>query len=137
MSALHYINEEGAGQKHSDLGHYSQVVLIQPTKTIVRCSGQGGWDNTGKMDKSNVKLQVDNAFDNVDRILRAAGCRGWEDVHNIRSYHVDIGHSFQLMVDKLRERIPEFRPTWTSIGVTRLAFDEMLIEIEVEATKPE
>lgn len=77
MSGLNYINENGAGQKHSDLGHYSQVVVIG---SIAKCSGQGGWDAEGSLDQYDWKQQVDNAFDNVDRVLQAAGLRGWEDV---------------------------------------------------------
>lgn len=77
MSSLNYINEEGAGQKHSDLAHYSQIVVIG---NIAKLSGQGGWDKTGDLDQYDWKQQIDNAFDNVDRVLRAAGFRGWEDV---------------------------------------------------------
>jgi enamine deaminase RidA (YjgF/YER057c/UK114 family) len=48
MSSLEYINEEGAGQKHSDLAHYSQAVVI---RNIAKLSGQGGWDNKGDLDQ--------------------------------------------------------------------------------------
>jgi enamine deaminase RidA (YjgF/YER057c/UK114 family) len=77
MSSLTYVNEPGAGQKHSDLGHYSQAVLIG---NIAKLSGQGGWDNDGNLDQYDWKQQITNAFDNVDRVLQAAGFRGWEDV---------------------------------------------------------
>lgn len=77
MSSLKYINDEGAGQKHSDLAHYSQVVVIG---NIAKLSGQGGWDKTGELDQYDWKQQIDNAFDNIDRVLQAAGFRGWEDV---------------------------------------------------------
>jgi enamine deaminase RidA (YjgF/YER057c/UK114 family) len=130
MSSLQYFNEKGAGQKHSDLCHYSQAVVVGD---IVKCSGQGGWDETGKLDPNDIEGQVDLAFKNVDKVLQAVGLRGWEDVYSIRSYHVDIGTSFNIVVEKLRQRLPGHRPIWTSIGVTRLAFQEMLIEIEVEA----
>lgn len=133
MSDLTFINEKGAGQIHSDKCHYSQAVKLPGG--IVKCSGQGGWDNTGFCDGSNLDGQVKNAFMNVDRVLQAAGLRGWEDVYSIRSYHCDIAASFPMMVKLLQERIPGHRPVWTSIGVTRLAFDTMLIEVEVEAIK--
>jgi enamine deaminase RidA (YjgF/YER057c/UK114 family) len=77
MSSLTYINEQGAGQKHSDLGHYSQVVVIG---NVAKLSGQGGWDNDGNLDQYDWKQQIKNAFENVDRVLQAAGFRGWEDV---------------------------------------------------------
>lgn len=132
MASLQYYNEEGAGQKHSDLCHYSQAVVLGD---IVKCAGQGGWDNTGALDADDVPCQVELAFENVDRVLRTVGLRGWEDVYSVRSYHVDIDASFEKMVEVLRQRIPGHRPVWTAIAVPRLAFPAMRIEIEVEAYK--
>jgi enamine deaminase RidA (YjgF/YER057c/UK114 family) len=77
MSSLTYINEPGAGQKHSKLKHYSQAVIIG---NIAKLSGQGGWDKEGNLDQYNWKAQIQNALDNIDRVLQAAGFRGWEDV---------------------------------------------------------
>ncbi|KAF7588247.1 hypothetical protein BBP40_005969 [Aspergillus hancockii] len=135
MSSLTYINEKGAGQKHSDLCHYSQAVIL-PGTNLVKCSGQGGWTNAGELDGNNVERQVELAFENVDRVLQAAGLRGWEDVYLVRSYHVDMGSSYDHVVEKLKSRIPDHRPVWTAISVPRLAFPKMLIEIEVEAYNP-
>lgn len=89
--------------------------------------------NSGELDDSDVKKQVDLAFENVDRVLQAAGLKGWEDVYLFRSYHFDMDTSYHYVVEKLRARIPGHRPVWTAISVPRLAFPEMLIEIEVEA----
>ncbi|KAL4882159.1 hypothetical protein BJY04DRAFT_217481 [Aspergillus karnatakaensis] len=133
MASLTYVNEAGAGQKHSDLCHYSQAVLLPTDTRIVKCAGQGGWTNSGDLDASNVRGQVDLAFENVDRVLQAAGLKGWEDVYLVRSYHVDMDSSYDYVVEKLKTRIPEHRPVWTAIAVPRLAFPAMLIEIEVEA----
>ncbi|KAJ5616504.1 YjgF/Yer057p/UK114 family [Penicillium hordei] len=134
MSSFTYINEKGAGEKHSDIGHYSQAVLLPGN--VVKCSGQGGWTPTGELDANDWKRQIDLAFDNVDRVLQAAGLKGWEDVYLLRSYHVDIGASWEYTVEKLRARIPGHRPVWTAIAVPRLAFSQMLIELEVEAHNP-
>jgi enamine deaminase RidA (YjgF/YER057c/UK114 family) len=131
MSSLTYVNEAGAGQKHSDLCHYSQAVLLPGN--IVKCAGQGGWTNSGDLDGSDVKKQIDLAFENVHRVLQAAGLKGWEDVYLVRSYHVDMETSYDYVVEKLKKRIPAHRPVWTAISVPRLAFPDMLIEIEVEA----
>ncbi|KAL6228822.1 hypothetical protein BDW75DRAFT_246294 [Aspergillus navahoensis] len=131
MSTLTYVNDEGAGQKHSDLCHYSQAVHL-PGR-IVKCAGQGGWTSSGDLDANDVRRQVDLAFQNVDRVLQAAGSKGWEDVYLVRSYHVDMESSYDYFVEKLKNRIPGHRPVWTAIAVPRLAFPPMLIEIEVEA----
>ncbi|KAF4956403.1 hypothetical protein FSARC_11606 [Fusarium sarcochroum] len=132
MSSLQYYNDPGAGQKHSDLCHYSQAVVIGNN---VKCSGQGGWDSEGNLDANDLNHQIDLAFENVDRVLQSAGLRGWEDVYLVRSYHVDMGASYDYVVKRLKERIPDHRPVWTAIAVPRLAFPQMLIEIEVEADK--
>ncbi|OJJ73333.1 hypothetical protein ASPBRDRAFT_28583 [Aspergillus brasiliensis CBS 101740] len=131
MSSLVYVNDEGAGQKHSDLCHYSQAVLLPGN--IVKCSGQGGWTSAGDLDANDIRGQVDLAFENVDRVLQAAGLKGWEDVYLIRSYHVDMASSYDYVVEKLKTRLPGHRPVWTAVAVPRLAFPPMLIEIEVEA----
>jgi enamine deaminase RidA (YjgF/YER057c/UK114 family) len=73
--------------------------------------------------------------ENVDRILREAGLRGWEDVYYLRSYHVGLTRSLPILFDALRERIPEHRPVWTAVGVASLADRDSLIELEVEATR--
>lgn len=132
MSSLTYVNEKGAGQKWSDMCHYSQAVIV-PGTNLVKCSGQGGWTNAGELDANDVYQQVKLAFENVDRVLQAAGLRGWEDVYLIRSYHVDMDSSYDHVVKTLKARIPGHRPVWTAISVPRLAFPAMLIEIEVEA----
>lgn len=86
MSSSTYVNEEGAGQKHSDLCHYSQAVIIG---NVVKCSGQGGWTVSGALDAS-------------DRVLRAAELCGWEDFYLVRSYHVDMGASYDHFSRKFR-----------------------------------
>lgn len=136
MSSLNFINEKGAGQKHSDLYHYSQVVRI-PGTPIIKAAGQGGWTETGALDSNDMKGQIDLAFQNVDNVLRAAGLRGWEDVYLMRTYSVDMDASHEHLHAKLRERIPGHRPLWTELSVPRLAILGMLIEIEVEAYKPQ
>lgn len=151
MSSQTYVNEKGAGQKHSDLGHYSQAVILGD---IVKCSGQGGWDSEGNLEGYDERAQIDNAFDNVDRVLQAAGLRGWEDVRNdqlaipskrhtdiktqvycLRSYQLNIGEHWSYLVEKLRKRIPDHRPIWTALSVPSLAFKPMTVELEVEAIR--
>lgn len=133
MSSLVYINEEGAGQKHSELYHYSQVVRIN---NIVKISGQGGWDSTGNVKANDLKGQIDLAFANVDKVLQAAGLRGWEDVYLWRSYCTDMEAAMEYLPEKIRSRVPMHKPLWTALSVPKLAIPTMMIEIEVEAYVP-
>ena len=130
MSSLRYYDEPGAGTENGQKCHYSQAVVIG---NIVKCSGQGGWTNDNKLDANDPIGQVDLAFENVDRVLQAAGLAGWEDVFLLRSYHVDMGSTYERVVQKLKERLPGHRPVWTAIAVPRLAFGPIQIELEVEA----
>jgi enamine deaminase RidA (YjgF/YER057c/UK114 family) len=135
MSNLKYFNDEGPGQTHSDLFHFSQAVIVGDTG-IVKCSGQGGWDSTGKLDINDMKGQVELAFQNVDTVLQTAGLRGWEDVYLFRTYATNMGPAMEHIVAKLKTRLPNHRPCWTALSVPSLALPEMLIEIEVEAYIP-
>ncbi|KAJ1303595.1 hypothetical protein OPQ81_011778 [Rhizoctonia solani] len=130
MSGLTYVNYAGAGQTISDAYYYSQAVVIG---NIVKTSGQGGWNAAGNITAGDSKGQVDLAFDNLDKALRAAGLSGWENVYSVRSFHRNIDATIQFVADNFKKRIPSHRPTWTAVQISRLAFPEMEIEIEVEA----
>lgn len=130
MSSLSFCDEPGAGTENGQKFHYRQAVVLGNT---VKCSGQGGWTNDNKLDANDPIRQVDLAFENVDRVLQTVGLRGWEDVYLLRSYHVDMGATYEYVVKKLKERIPDHRPVWTAVAVPRLAFAPMQIELEVEA----
>lgn len=130
MASQVYSNYEGVGATNSNLYSYSQAVRIGNT---IKCSGQGGWDDAGNIDSTNLEGQLDLAFKNVEKNLKAAGARGWEDVYSVRSYHISLSGSFDLMVERFRKWIPSHKPTWTCVGVTELGIPGMIVEIEVEA----
>lgn len=48
MSPLTFVNEQVAGQNHSDICRYSHRFILPGG--IVKCSGQGGCDTTGELD---------------------------------------------------------------------------------------
>ncbi|KAB2568958.1 hypothetical protein DBV05_g12368 [Lasiodiplodia theobromae] len=130
MSSLKYSNYEGVGTTNNRLYSYSQAVRVG---NIVKCSGQGGWDNEGIIDEKNLKGQIDLAFQNVEKNLRDAGCRGWADVYAVKSFHISLSESFDLMVEQFRTWMPNHQPIWTCVGVTELGIPGMIVEIEVEA----
>ncbi|KAH7198737.1 Endoribonuclease L-PSP/chorismate mutase-like protein [Fusarium flagelliforme] len=130
MSHLTYYNYEGVGKTNNKEYSYSQAVRVGNT---IKCSGQGGWDDQGNIDKDDLKGQIDLAFKNVEKNLKDAGARGWADVHSVRSYHISLSGSFDLMVEAFRKWMPDHQPTWTCVGVTELGIPGMIVEIEVEA----
>ncbi|GAQ11628.1 rutC family protein YjgH [Aspergillus lentulus] len=130
MSSLQYYNYPGVGEANNRDYSYSQAVRIGD---IVKCSGQGGWDDSGNIDGNDLPGQIVKAFQNVEKNLRNAGLRGWEDVYSVRSYHISLEKSFDLMVEQLKKAMPCHQPIWTCVGVRELGIPGMIVEIEVEA----
>ncbi|KAH6974233.1 Endoribonuclease L-PSP/chorismate mutase-like protein [Ilyonectria sp. MPI-CAGE-AT-0026] len=130
MSGLQYSNYDGVGVTNNRLYSYSQAVCVG---NVIKCSGQGGWDNEGNIDDQDLKGQIDLAFKNVEKNLKAAGAKGWSDVYSVKSFHISLSSSFDLMVEEFRKWMPNHQPTWTCVGVTELGIPGMIVEIEVEA----
>ncbi|KAJ0385532.1 hypothetical protein COL922a_006199 [Colletotrichum nupharicola] len=77
---------------------------------------------------------IDQAFDNVDFVLKDAGGKGWEQVAVVRSYHVDLSDKAQeAMLRNFRRWLPGHKALWTAVGVKKLGDETMLVEIEVVA----
>ncbi|KAL3432507.1 Endoribonuclease L-PSP/chorismate mutase-like protein [Aspergillus tetrazonus] len=135
MSHLSWAKVPGSADKASFSSHaYSQAVRVGNT---IHLSGQGGWDTQTQTISSSVPHQIDQAFANIDAILRAAGGKGWSQVYKVRSYHLALDAEAQgSMVKIFGKWMPEHRPLWTCVQVGRLAGDGMKVEIEVEAHVP-
>lgn len=58
-------------------------------------------------------------------------------VYRITSYHAPQSpEAMEIMVRTLKKYTPNHKPLWTAVGVQRLAFDDMFVEIEVSAHVP-
>jgi enamine deaminase RidA (YjgF/YER057c/UK114 family) len=124
----------GYGERMLATRHYNQAVRIGDR---VETSGQGGWDDELNFPES-LTDEIVRAFDNVERTLVTAGAT-WRDVVHVNSYHVatepdSIGAAHtDVMIDQLRERMPDRAPIWTQTGVTVLGAPKMRVEIRVTA----
>lgn len=84
-SQLQYGNDSAYGSVLSERNHYSQFVHLP--NGITKLSGQGGWARDGSMSADDPKGQIEQAFNNVDFVLKEAGLSGWKDVSSsTRSY---------------------------------------------------
>ncbi|KIV84759.1 hypothetical protein PV11_00518 [Exophiala sideris] len=129
MSHLKYSNYEGYGDNHAS--GYSQAVRVGD---IIKISGQGGWDPNTEEISTDLAIQTDQAFANVELTLRQAGGRGWEQVYQIRCYSAPISdEAIAHLVRNVEKYCPNHRPIITGIGVAKLAYENMMVEIEVEA----
>lgn len=117
-------------EKNASEYHYSQGVLVG---NIVKTSGQGGWDEAGIV-ISDKEEQINKAFDNVLKALKAVDARlTFDQVYAVRSYHIDLDESFDIMTSIFKKIFPSHRPIWTCVQIGKLGLQGMQVEIEVEA----
>ncbi|KAL0938442.1 endoribonuclease l-psp [Colletotrichum truncatum] len=132
MASAQFFNYPGT-ESNAEQYHYSQAVKIGNT---VRTSGQGGWDEQGKI-TTDLEKQIATAFDNVLKALKAVDSRlSFDDIYAIRSYHLDMDSSFDVMTGLFKKLFPNHKPIWTCIQIGKLGLEGMQVEIEVEASIP-
>lgn len=96
-------------------------------------SGQVGSRADGTPEP-DFERQVQLAFDNLENVLKAAGCT-FADVVDVTSFHTDPAAQFETFMAVREKNIGEAPyPNWTAIGVNWLAgFD---VELKVIARVP-
>ena len=111
---------------------YSHVVTVSGTGKIVFIAGQLARDIDGNcVGKGDMRAQMEQTFQNLDRCLRAAGAT-WVDVVKTNTYVTDFDE-FQKCGDVRMRYFGVATPTSTTVGVTRLAGPDFMIEIEAVA----
>ncbi|MGE6696510.1 RidA family protein [Hyphomonas sp. NPDC076900] len=97
-------------------------------------SGQVGSRPDGSAEPDFAK-QVQLAFDNLQAVLDAAGCR-LSDIVDVTTFHTDPEAQFGTLMEVKNRVFPHAPyPNWTAVGVTWLSgFD---FEIKVIARCPE
>jgi enamine deaminase RidA (YjgF/YER057c/UK114 family) len=102
-------------------------------RTLV-CAGQTALDDEGRpLHPGDMVAQVQGALDCVERVLGEAGMT-LADVVRLNYYVTDVDAFFgahPALVARLGEA--GCTPASTLLGVTRLAFPELLVEIEATA----
>jgi enamine deaminase RidA (YjgF/YER057c/UK114 family) len=129
MSTATFHNYPGIEDKSAQF-HFSQAVVLGNT---IRTSGQGGWQEDGEI-AADPEREVELAFENVAKALKAANPNAsWRNVVSMRSYHIDIDRSAELVIGMMRLHMPDHRPVWTCVEIRKLGVPGMSVEIEVEA----
>ena len=119
---------------------YSQVTVAKSGRLIF-LSGQVGWDTEKKIvGDGSFATQTAKALENVRLALDAAGATP-RDVALVRYYIVGLTRErVETMASLVRDSRmwdPESPPVGTVLGVEKLAFDELLIEVEAIAVVPD
>ena len=122
--------------KWQDQFAFSQGIEVSGATRTLYCAGQTSVDGEGKVvHAGNMSAQVDQAFRNLATVLEAAGFT-LSDVVRLNYYTTDVDGFFQAH-DVVKRYLGQAgsQPAGTLLGVARLAFPDLLVEIEATAVK--
>ncbi len=113
---------------------FVQAYEIRGMQRVLICSGQTAVDAEGRpVHPGDMRAQLTQALDNLETVLQAAGFT-LADVVRLNVYTTDVDRFFEAS-DVLGGRVAAAggRNTSTLLGVARLAFPELLVELEATA----
>ena len=113
---------------------YVQANDVSGAQRTIFLSGQGWVDEEGApVHPGDMEAQLNQTLDNLETVLREAGA-GLSDVVRLNIYTTDVDGFFEAF-GAAAGRLAQAgcRPASTLLGVTRLAYPQMLVEIEATA----
>jgi enamine deaminase RidA (YjgF/YER057c/UK114 family) len=115
---------------------FSQAVEVTGGQRVLYCAGQAAADAEGNaVHPGDIDAQIRQSLDNLELVLTRAGY-GLSDVVRLTVYTTDVDRvlaSWDTLVGPLGQA--GVRPAMALLGVTRLAFPDMMVEIEATAVK--
>ena len=121
--------------KWQDNFGFVQANEISGAQRQLICSGQTSVDAEGNpMHVGNMAAQISQALDNLETVLGEAGFK-MSDVVRLNYYTTDVDGFVEACIEQVISRLANSgcRAASTLLGVTRLAFPELLVEIEATA----
>ena len=115
---------------------YEQAVEVKGAERTLYCAGQTSVDSDGNpLHEGDMPAQALQAVDNLEAVLREGGYE-LSDVVRLNYYVTDVD-GFFAAAESLGRRLGEAgcRASGTLLGVERLAFPPLLIEIEATAAR--
>ncbi len=113
---------------------YVQANDVSGAQRTIFLSGQASVDEEGTpMHPGDMEAQLNQTLDNLETVLREAGA-ALSDVVRLNIYTTDVDGFFEAF-GAAAGRLAQAgcRPASTLVGVTRLAYPQMLVEIEATA----
>jgi enamine deaminase RidA (YjgF/YER057c/UK114 family) len=113
---------------------FNQAEIIEGQRRQLICSGQTSVDSDGNpQHPGDMRAQVGLAMDNLEAVLAGADMT-LANVVRFNIYTVDVDELFACF-DIFRDRFGAagVQPPCTLLGVTRLAFPELMVELEATA----
>jgi len=118
--------------KWQDQFGFVQANLVSGGQNVLYCSGQTSVDeNGGVLHKDDMVGQVNQALDNLETVLREAGM-SVDNVVHLRIYVTDVDAALAAYAS-VGPRLGSFRAAQTLLGISRLAFPGLMVEIEAVA----
>ena len=113
---------------------FVQANDVSGAQRVVLCAGQTSVDSDGNpVHPGDMGAQIGKAFDNLETVLNEAGLK-LSHVVRLNYYTTDIdGFMGAAEVAGMRMGKAGCRPASTLLGIARLAFPELLVEIEATA----
>jgi len=113
---------------------YNQAELVEGTGKVLFCSGQTSVDAEGTPQHAgDMAAQIALAAENLNAVLREAGMT-FANVVRLNYYTTDVD-AFMANIGAIAAHTAGagVAPAGTLLGVARLAFPELMIEIEATA----
>ncbi|MGY1803259.1 RidA family protein [Blastococcus sp. SYSU D00922] len=113
---------------------FNQAEVVEGATRVLVCSGQTAMSADGvPQHAGDMAAQVAMALDNVEAVLAEAGMT-LGDVVRLDIFTVDVD-AFFASYGSVVERFGRagVRPASTLLGISRLAFPELLVELEATA----
>ena len=118
-----------ATQGMYDRFHFAQATRVGDTIWV---SGQTGLDPTTNRPADGMEAQARLAFEGVKAALDAAGAT-MADIVEIVTFHTDLRGDMRAFSTVKDEYLPADYPSWTAVGVTQLAVQDLLVEVRAVA----
>jgi enamine deaminase RidA (YjgF/YER057c/UK114 family) len=111
---------------------FAQAQEVTGAERVLYCAGQTSVDADGNpLHEGNMRAQVEQALDNLEAVLRQAGL-GFSNVVRLNYYVTDVDAYFEAS-EAVAARLGETPPAGTLLGVSRLAFPPLMVELEATA----
>ncbi len=120
--------------KWQDEYGFVQANEVSGAQRVLYCAGQVSVDAEGNpVNAGDMRAQITQALDNLDAVLGAAGFK-MSDVVRLNFFTTDVDRTMEVW-PLIKERLAQAgcRQASTLLGVARLAFPELIVEIEATA----
>jgi enamine deaminase RidA (YjgF/YER057c/UK114 family) len=122
--------------KWQDQFAFSQGIEVTSPSRVLYCAGQASVDDNGKpVHVGDMRKQIEQAFANLETVLKAGGYT-LANVVRLNYYTTDVD-AFLSAADVFHGRLTaaNAQPPGALLGVAKLAFPGLMIEIEATAAK--